>query len=363
MLGGDHMDTKIITDYEGFLTLEEDWIRLEKQDPDAFVYNSFAFTKAWLKVYDKEKNISPLIIAVYLNNKLVAIGPFYILEREKAFIKWNELHFINKGDYHNLLLDRSPHSNPQKFIKEIILILESKKDLWDRMVLSYIESHSDLAHYFLKEEEYNNSLRYLVESPTLYLNKYESFDALKREFPKNVKNYRNKLKKELSYSFEIHEEINEKLYKEITDLHRLEQEYLIKEQNKTTRRSLYNDELRNQYTKLVSQESPVYLFLLRDSKGEIICYNYNFVFKKCLYSWNIAYNPKFKNYRATSVLYYEILNYLYEKKEFTEFDFGAGRYPWKYRWTKDFHLLYELDLWKPRTTAVNLLSKYMIKRK
>ena len=363
ILGGERMDKKIITSYEEFLTLEEDWIRLEQQDPDALVYNSFSFTKSWLKVYEKDDDISPLIIVLYHNDKIAGIGPFYILKRKKLFLKWQELHFINQGDYHNLLLDRSILSNVQKFIKEIVETIEEKGSLWDRMVLSYIDSKSDLAHYFLKNEKYNPLLKYLVESPTLYLNKFENFNDLKRGFSKNIKNFKNKLKKETGYTFEIHNSINRDLYEQIAQLHRMEQKYLQEEKNKTARRSLYNDALRNEYIELVSKQSPVILFLLRDSHGEIICYNYNFVFKKRLYSWNIAYNPTFKQYRTNSVLYYDLLHYLYERDDILEFDFGAGRYPWKYRWTKDFYLLYELDYWKPRNQMTALLSKYMKHKK
>ena len=54
-------------------------------------------------------------------------------------------------------------------------------------------------------------------------------------------------------------------------------------------------------------------------------------------------------------MYYEMFKYAFETKKFKRFDCGTGRYPWKFEWTNDFNLLYQLNIDKPRS---KYLKKY-----
>src|SRR5690606_874844 len=42
-----------------------------------------------------------------------------------------------------------------------------------------------------------------------------------------------------------------------------------------------------------------------------------------------------------------ILEFLFSQDQFDRFDFGAGRYPWKFEWTDQFTSTYRLILRRP----------------
>ncbi len=53
-------------------------------------------------------------------------------------------------------------------------------------------------------------------------------------------------------------------------------------------------------------------------------------------------NPDFMNYRVGKIINFEIIQYLFENSEEMIFDFGSGRYPWKFEWTQNYKIVYEL---------------------
>ena len=104
----------------------------------------------------------------------------------------------------------------------------------------------------------------------------------------------------------------------------------------------------------------VEIFSLRDLKtNKIMIYNWGFIKDLVFYSVNTAYDPIFHDFRVGKVMYYEIFKYAFETKKFNRLDCGTGRYPWKFEWTNDFNLLYQLNIDKPRSKY--LKKYYMLK--
>ena len=104
------------------------------------------------------------------------------------------------------------------------------------------------------------------------------------------------------------------------------------------------------------------VFLLESEDKDIIVYSNCYFYKRILYSWNTAYDVKYKKYCAGKVLLYEIVKYLFESNIADVYDFGAGRYPWKFEWTNCYNINYKLYMWNTKTIKGRIL-KFLCKIK
>jgi LmbE family N-acetylglucosaminyl deacetylase len=127
-------------------------------------------------------------------------------------------------------------------------------------------------------------------------------------------------------------------------LHRHEQAHL-RDAGREERRSLFDDPARLRHIRNVfTRTDDVRTFAYFGTDDELIGYRTCFQDRRTLLSWNSAYRPDFERYRIGKVLQYDILEHLYDQGEIDVFDFGAGRYPWKFEWTDDFVSTYRLRL-------------------
>ncbi len=79
-----------------------------------------------------------------------------------------------------------------------------------------------------------------------------------------------------------------------------------------------------------------------ESRGTLIAARSAFRHRRNLLSWTSCYDPDFRDYRLGKVLQYDILDHILTNDDVDEFDLGAGRYPWKFEWTRHFDTSYRL---------------------
>lgn len=351
------MLSKIITTSEKFDGLQKSWEDLEKQDHDVTYYSTYAYIRAWWNEYGQDEDKELFIVCIMQDAEIVGIAPLYIQKKKRGLWTWNELRFLGKGDYSSILIQRKS-INQMTILKSIFSVIEENESRWDRLKLSYIEGRSSLAHYLFTTPKYNLRFRLLVEVPRLSLSKFDSFENLEKTFPKKISKLRNKLKKEVGYEFKVISSVDEELYQKIREIHIKEQSYLISKKDRHERRSLFKNERIDRFRKSTVCYSPhTTAFLLESTTGKLLSYNLVYSHKDVLYSWNSAYDPEYEKYRLTKIRYYELFRYLSENEPDKIFDFGAGRYPWKFEWTDEFSSVYELDLWKSTSVKMKFLEK------
>jgi hypothetical protein len=208
----------------------------------------------------------------------------------------------------------------------------------------------------LRKEDYNKRLNYFTECPQIKISEYNSCeDYFKKNGPKKIKTYSNKLMRDHNYIFEIIRDGS--IYSTISQVHIYEQKFLNSENGDKTRRSIFESRDKHYIERLFKNSNDTITFLLRTKDREVIAYNTCYVFNKTLHSWNIANNPTYYKYSPSKVLYYEIISYIFEKRAFDVFDFGAGRYSWKFEWTNNFILNYKLDYWNTSTKNGKIFDK------
>lgn len=352
------MNIKIITENKEFLKLKEDWEILQEKDPDVTYYNTYIFNKTWWKVYSESNDKSLFIICVYDNRKLEGIAPFIIEEHKKAFLSYRVLKFMGRGDYYTVISNKK-NNRENTIIRQIFKGINDNSDKWERIELTHIKQNSSLAYYLLRHNLYNESFTYQIECPVVYINRFSSFDMYKNDFniDKETKYYINKLLKKAGYSFKIYKGNQENILEKISVIHNKEQEYLINIKGRKDRKSLFKN--KGVYTFLrdiYDINDNTVTFILEDNNSNIISYATCYYYKNTLYLWNTGYDPQFAKYAVCRVANYEIFKYIYENDFVDIFDFGAGRYPWKFKWTKDFIFNYKLDLWNSKSNKAKIIN-------
>jgi CelD/BcsL family acetyltransferase involved in cellulose biosynthesis len=353
------MQIRVITTTDEFFKLKEPWERLQHQDKDVTYYSTFEYNWTWWDVYKSDKNKELFIVVAENNGKVVGIAPLIIEKINKKIFSYRCIKFLGRGDYMGLLLDNSPIVKYRTVTTEIFNFIESKYECYERINLTHIKANSKLSAFMLKSKKHNKNFNYLIECPILRLNRFESFQAYKKEFvSSNAQQYSNKLRREVGYNFKIICNENEDVYERISKIHINEQYYLVKTKGRKERSSLYKNKFYSEFVKRIYHNNAnVITFTIEDDNGTILAYETCYLYKRVLHMWNTAYNTKYEKYNLGKIINLEVAKYLFKNNMADIFDFGAGRYFWKFEWTDDFMLDYKIDIWNEKNFKSKLLKK------
>ncbi|UII81566.1 GNAT family N-acetyltransferase [Flagellimonas sp. CMM7] len=331
------MEIRIISKTETFSKLKEEWHSLEKTSSEMTVYCTFDYLYTWWKEIGINKGIRLCIICIYENSKIIGIAPLMIETKRIFGIRLKILKFLANADFHNFLLNKE--LGEQRIIRRVFDAIYSIE--WDKLELSHISNKTSLTHFLLKSEQYNKKVEFLGENPILFLKNYDSFLIYKQLFfKKKINNYRNRLKKDFNVVFEVIKGDEKDILSKISKVH------IERNQDGNKRKSLFEDTCRYNFVKEFYKEcNRAMTFLIKTDDGTIVSYATCYSYYDTIYNWNTAFNPKFQKYSAGDLIYYEMINFFFEKEsEIKKLDFGAGGYPWKFRMTNTFETTYKLNL-------------------
>lgn len=348
------MEIEILRTIEEIEEIKEDWETIEKMNNNN-IYLKYGFIKKWCQhTFDKNEKI--FIIILKDNNKIIAIAPLYIEIRKIFIFTIRELKFIGNGDYKNILIDTN-YKNTDTLYKKILDAIIVNNNLYDRIILEKINGNSNLSNYFLKDDRFNENFNFYSEIPILNLKliRDKEEELLK---PSKLNKYRNKLKRDYNYKLDIIQDLDEITYNNIINIHKKEQDYLNSKYKNEKRRSIFFlSKLDKFYKDYLVGNNKLIIFVLKTDKEEIINYRICYMDNETIFSWNTAYNIDFKDYRPNNILFMEIFEYLLKETKYSFFDFGAGRYPWKFKWTKDFNIVYNFESWNEKNWKIKMIKK------
>lgn len=345
------MEYKIITTTEDFAALKYEWQRIENQSADFTFFSTFDYCYTWWEVYKQLPELHLWIIVVVNNNQIVGIAPLIIETRKIRFgFKINIVRFLADGDYHDFLVDKNQEVKSDNVYKIIFIALQENGDCWDVLNLTHISHRSSLTSFLFKSK-YNKDYTPMIENPFIDLGKYDSFDQFYlNKAPAKANQYANRLQKNIGYTFE-HNSVS---IDDCAIIHKMEKNYL-NSKGLINRHSLFEDEFKTQFINKLEKLGKIVKFALLEKKSrKIIIYNWGYLKDSVFYSVNTAFDPLYENFRVGRVMYLEMFHHAYKDSYFKILDSGTGRYPWKFEWTSDFNLLYQLNIRKPR-------SKYLKK--
>lgn len=349
------MDSKIITTFEEFKSLSEDWQRIEQLSSTTTYFSTFYYNYTWWSVYQKHADLRLFLIIVYNNKKVVGIAPLKISRYKRRFYSCNVLEFLTEGDYADLLIDISENIDSRKIIDEVFAVITKNNDLWDEINLTHISQYSLFSHYLFKSK-YNLNLNYLIEVPFINFSKFTSFENYTKFFlPKKIKQYLNRLRREVNFEMKV---TNENVVEQLSKIHIAEKKYLLSK-GLIQRHSLFEDVYRGDFLNtLYTNNDNVLTYMLVDSKNSnVICYYTGYVYNNVFHSFNTAYNPIYQKLAVGKIFNYLIFENNQIEKRWDVFDMGTGRYAWKFEWTDTFNLLYQYKVFQPNDKKIHYLNK------
>lgn len=329
------MDVEIVRSVADLDALREEWEDLQRRDPQSSFYLSHRFVSAWCHAYADDPEVELHILCVRHNGTLVAAMPLSLRQGVRKGRPVTTLKVATHGDYLGALVD--PTSALDATCRALTGAMD-RPDQWDSISLTGIPAQSHLGRFFLKTE-HNPRFVHQVEAPHIDLREYADFaDFCARSLPGHTRKYRNKLFRDHEVRFGVHAGNEGGILDRIASVHRAERDYLVERKARTERHSLYDDPRRTAHIRAVFDggDDLAVTFTYENAAGEVIAYRTCFRQGRTLLSWNSAYLPAYDTYRLGKVIQYGILEHLFHEGSTDIFDFGAGRYPWKFEWTSLF---------------------------
>ena len=339
------MDVEIITTSTGLESLRGEWEQLESRDPHTPYYVTHRFVSAWWDAHAQSDEIDLHVVGVRHNQRLVGVAPFALRTRAAKKQSRRVLTFASHGDYLGVVLD--PDEKPDSVLKAVMDAVEQNGD-WDTVSLRNVPAGSPLATYLLRSP-YNDAFSFHIENPYIDLAEYAGFEEFAADrLPSKVRKYRNKFMRECEATFRVVRGDEGGIFDRIAELHQREQQFLADTQERHERYSLFADPLRAPHIRNVfTRTDDAVTFCYESDQGELLGYRTCFRHGRTLLSWNSAYHPDLSRYRIGKIIQYDILEHLFSEGSADVFDFGAGRYPWKFEWTDRFSATYKLQLKRP----------------
>lgn len=336
------METHIVTTVEDLESLQPEWEVLHARDPWASFYVTYQCVHAWATAYVEATELR--IVTVRHNRALVGIAPLSVQVQRTKGRKRRVVRFASHGDYLTFLVD--PGSPVSTVVKS--LLTSMKETPADLINLGNVPVGGPLPATLLASPD-NPHFTLHVESPIIDLTDYADFaDFESRAVPAKTRKYRNKLMREHDVRWQVFFGSDASVLSRMGELHIREKQFLAGEQGRGDRHSLFEDEARRAHAaQLYVPGGDAVTFAYTDPDGAFLAYRSCYLHRRTLLSWNSAYAPELSDYRLGKVIQYDLMRHAFETDLADVFDFGAGRYPWKFEWTSRFRSTYRLRLDAP----------------
>ncbi|GAA1158281.1 GNAT family N-acetyltransferase [Ornithinicoccus hortensis] len=337
------MDTSIVRTAHDLSALREEWEHLETHDPATPFYVTHRFVDAWWQAYADAPGIELRVVVVRHNDQVVGIGPFSVRKQTRQGKPTRVLRWASHGDYMDVLL--APGAHRATVCREIVEAA-TRSDV-QRVHLGNVRTPGNLANHLLKTD-HNPEFTLHVENPFLDLTPYADLDDFvdRAGLPSHARKYRNKLFRERDVTFRVFAGNEDNILERLGALHIAEKDFLVNERSRKERHSLFEDDARTSLVRSIFENPQAAVtFGYEDADHNLLGYRTCFRHGRTLLSWNSAYHPDLDAYRLGKVIQIDILEHLLsvpvEQREVDIFDFGAGRYAWKFEWTDDFRPTYQ----------------------
>jgi len=336
------VDVDIVRDTAALDALSADWTRLDAADPGAEFYARFPVVRAWWAAFGEDAAYDLEVVVARHNGAVVGILP---LARQRISVRRQprtQLRFASHGDWMGAILD--PCLNPRTVCRALLAALDADPS-WDILSLDNLRAGSALAATALATDRWNPHLTHRVEHPWIDLAGVAglaAFEAAGR-VPDKTRKYRGRLLRDHDVRFVVRAGDDVDMLDRLGRLHQREKDHLIADQGRTERHSWFESAQRlAHYRGIFATPGAVVTFGYERPDGELVAARSAFRHGRTLLSWTSTYHPDLRDYRLGKVLQYDILGHVLAAGEVDVFDFGAGRYPWKFEWTDRFTSSYRL---------------------
>jgi len=345
------MEVNVINDIKGLETIKESWERLEKISENVTFYNTYQYVYRWL-INNQSKIEKIYIVCVSERNEIIGIAPLMVTNEKVLGTFWyKKLSFLGKGDFLNFLIETRP--NPKSIITKIFETINKFRG-WDKVDLTHLNKGSVLFNFLLRSSSYNSNMLFFGENPIVIRKKHDGFlNYKKHHIRKNVNNYYNKLRKNFDVQVNIYQGNEDDVLKRISEVH------IERNQDGKKRKSLFEQPETMTFLESIYSHGQKTLTFCLENKNDIISYVTCFIHEGNIHAWNNSYNTRYEKYSPGDIIYMEAMKYFFsEESPYVIFDFGGGRYPWKFQMTNDFISMYRFNMNNKESKKYRLLNWY-----
>ncbi len=349
------MEYQIISTIEEFASIRVEWEKIEKSDPDTMFFMTFEYRYTWWEVYNDHPDYNLFIICVKHNNEIVGIAPFVLKKSHKGYFSYTSLMFLGDGDYKDFVIAKNKDVKLETIYKTIFEAINENDNSWDEIFITHISQNSQLSGYLLKSE-YNKYFSYLTENPYINFDEFESYeDYCKKFLPSNINRLQKKISKSFKYSLSIS---NNNMIEAFSKIHIAEKNYHV-EAGRINRHSIFEDERKYLFRKklFASSSNVLNFYLTQEGSGKILAYCTGVVYGNIFVYTNSAYLPEYSSFGLGRLLFYSIFEHLYNHQTIRIFDFGTGRYSWKFEWTNRYNFNYKLNIINSKSIKLRMYNK------
>ncbi|WP_415322604.1 GNAT family N-acetyltransferase [Clostridium perfringens] len=339
------MEFKVINSLEELLKIKEEWNELVEKMDNPQIFYKWEWVTTYLKYFDNKLNNNLRVLLTYEKKNLIAIFPMVNDGRVLRFI-------TNKTvDYNNIYIDKSV--NKYTVIeKSINYIVDNFKN--ESIIFNNITAGSELYiinDILFNKFDYNTVLEESVIVPILDNKSRDRESKLRKKQLKDIERRIRKVQKDKELTFSIGCELDNELWNFIQENHK----------KKWNRSVFKNEDYVLFYNEISSKINENMQISKVEIDGEIAAAHFGFKDKRKIYYYIPIYNEKYSKIGVGYMLLKEIIDkYAYKD----EFDFLRGNEGYKFNWTDNIRLNYNLYAEKSNIKSFkNYLKVYFKKSK
>ena len=335
------MDIEVITEYNDFIALEEEWNTLLEKCPNENVFLTHDWFRCWWEAFSSEKSL--FVILVKDTGKIIAIAPLMISEGKHRGLPVRKLTFMKD--------DNAAHADfivPERKNESISLIidyLQTHKKLWDIAVLENIIDEFDTYSVLqseLKEKSMSFYINKAQNSPYISISSdWDTYYADKSsKFRKTLRNMVNRVKRLGEYSIEEYT-TQKNLDNILEEIYKISAKSWKGKIQSDISKSTENKNFFSKLSETAAKKGWLSIWLLKVDKKAIVM-EYHLNYKKKVYALRSDFDESYNKYSPGSVINYEIIKKYFEK-DITEYDMCGDAYDYKMKWgceTRKHSVLY-----------------------
>ncbi|MFH0788952.1 MAG: GNAT family N-acetyltransferase [Pseudomonadota bacterium] len=316
-----------ITKAEELPSIRTPWNELLERSDNSAPYLYYEWFEGSYECIDKNKG--PFILLVKDNHDLIGVAPFLISTDRYYGTKINKIHFINSDytPFQDFILNRT---RKKECLQAIVRFLCDNFHLWDLLELKEVRNHSE--HMIIFKNLCQQNGLFFEQTPELssgfLVTDISWEEGLSKLNPKTRKEFRRKLSRmeqlgslDLECVTEPHD-IDDHLNRFFNFWNKV-----WKDKNSISSHSEFYFKIAHNF----AERGELYLYsLLLDD--EPVAYLYSIKLKNTFFAIKTTYNPSYYAFSPGVILFYKIIQIIYQDESISFFDFGRGDNQYKNDW-------------------------------
>lgn len=333
------MNVVKITDFDAFLSYEEELDNLMTRSHGRNLYLTFDYICSWLLSFNP-KNLH--FYFVYKNDELIAFLP---LIRLKGFFASFQMAGSGLWGYSDLLVDTNHRVAVIPYLLEHV-VKTYKMQLIQMGPIHGNSKNIPIIESYLERSNVKSVVKYMTDAP--YVDTNSSFEEycekkISKKMLQDVKRTIKRLEEagEIEY-LKVNQKSNNKS-KVISEY--FEDYFEIYDRQWPDNRFRSDFRWKEFYESFANKALHKGFFELAILKlnGKPIAMHYGFLFQKSRYYFTPTYDVKYKKYSPGKILLYYLIKDSFEER--VEFDFQNGPEPYKYEWTNKVQQRFFIDIY------------------